>query len=206
MDRPVATLVQEHRIIQQVLACLDKLTQQAEIGGTLDVDSARDAVDFFRRFADGCHHVKEEELLVPIMNAKGFSFQNGPLADMRREHQLGRDLLMEVENAVDEVARNEYDALTRFMQCSRQYLAVLHEHIDKEERCLFPLVEQVLSDGDQRTLAYSFNKLENEAAALDAHEQSLEIANYLADRFEVPRQSRASPVTAVGGPMVSASD
>ena len=70
--KPTEILSGEHRIIEQVLDCLEKMAQNCAAGGRLDKPSAEQALDFFRNFADRCHHGKEETHLFPAMEAKGF--------------------------------------------------------------------------------------------------------------------------------------
>ena len=62
---PTEILMDEHRVIEQVLDVLERIVQQSEVQGRLDGQSAGKAIDFFRVFADGCHHPKEEDLSVP---------------------------------------------------------------------------------------------------------------------------------------------
>jgi len=46
----------EHRVIEQVLGRLEKIAEQCALDGSLDIHSARQAIDFFQNFADRCHH------------------------------------------------------------------------------------------------------------------------------------------------------
>ena len=60
--QPTDILMQEHRVIEQVLSCLEAMAERCAAGQALDVQSAEQALDFFRTFADRCHHGKEEDL------------------------------------------------------------------------------------------------------------------------------------------------
>src|SRR5271166_4514533 len=88
--KPTEILSGEHRIIEQVLDCLETMAQKSTTHGHLDEISARQAIDFFRNFADRCHHGKEETHLFPAMEAKGFPHQGGPTGVMLSEHEQGR--------------------------------------------------------------------------------------------------------------------
>ena len=55
-----------------------------------NVTHLQEVVALIRNFADGLHHAKEETLLFPLMEAKGFSRQEGPVAVMLMEHEQGR--------------------------------------------------------------------------------------------------------------------
>ena len=83
-------LKSEHRMIEQVLNCLEKMAETACVSRVFDRDSAREALEFFRHFADRCHHGKEEDILFQRMIERGFPRQAGPLAVMLHEHELGR--------------------------------------------------------------------------------------------------------------------
>ena len=50
--KPTNILVNEHRIIEQVLNCLERMTEQCASEGKLEEAPAREAIDFFRAFAD----------------------------------------------------------------------------------------------------------------------------------------------------------
>ena len=69
-------------MIEQVLDCLEQMANQCERAGRLDPGPARDAVTFFRAFADRCHHGKEEQQLFPMLEDRGFSPEAGPTAVM----------------------------------------------------------------------------------------------------------------------------
>ena len=44
-------LMDEHRVIEQVLTCLEKLADRCEAGEKLDSNSALEALEFLRNFA-----------------------------------------------------------------------------------------------------------------------------------------------------------
>ena len=68
---PIEVLMYEHRVIEQVLDCLETMARGVESGNALDAGQARDAIDFFRNYADRCHHGKEEDLLFPALLQSG---------------------------------------------------------------------------------------------------------------------------------------
>src|SRR5262245_578365 len=76
--RPTDILSAEHRVIEQVLDCLQRIGENAASSGTLDMDSARAALRVLRTFADRCHHGKEEERLFPMLAKRGLPTHVGP--------------------------------------------------------------------------------------------------------------------------------
>jgi hemerythrin-like domain-containing protein len=69
----IENLMDEHRVIEQVLACPTKMAERCKRESRLEAQSAREAVEFFRNFADGCHHGKKEQRLFPMMESRGLS-------------------------------------------------------------------------------------------------------------------------------------
>ena len=50
-------------------------------------------VYLIRNYADGFHHAKEEKILFPALEVKGFSPHQGPVAVMLSEHIQGRNFV-----------------------------------------------------------------------------------------------------------------
>jgi len=185
--QPTQILKNEHRVIEQVLASLQAITDQATRQGRLDGVSSRQALDFFRHFADGCHHGKEERHLFPLLESRGFSPSHGPTGVMRHEHEMGRHLLRGMAAEIEQAESGDADALKRFCLHAGTYIQLLRDHIFKEDHRLFPMAEEVLTDRDQDQLAESFAAVESKDMGPGTHEKYLAIANELADRFQVPR-------------------
>jgi hemerythrin-like domain-containing protein len=162
--------------------------------GTLNVSAARQAIDFFRNFGDRCHHTKEERFLFPLMEARGFAGEYGPIDRMLYEHMLGRQYLDALARATEAVATENQEAVERFAYQARDYSYWLRGHIVKEDHRLFPLANQALTEEDQIVLLRAFRRAE--AQEID-QEKYLQIADELADRFHVPRGDAEETVDSV---------
>ncbi len=188
----LTVLVDEHRVILQVLDCLEKIARQARDSGTLDAASARDAVAFFRDFADRCHHAKEEDLLFPLLEKeKGFSTESGPTAVMRAEHVEGRACVSRMDESIEAAGKGEKAAVGRFVEAAGAYLDFLRSHIGKEDHCLFPNLGYTLSGDDHRRLIAAYDAAEARLGA-GAHGRLHGIADVLAARWGVARAPAAA--------------
>jgi hemerythrin-like domain-containing protein len=187
--QPTDILMNEHRIIEQVLNCLEQILNQCSAGETLDTKSAKQAIEFFRGFADRCHHGKEEAQLFPVMQANGFSGGCSPVVVMLREHELGRLYIQGMDAAIEPAAAGDPESLKWSIEHGQSYLKLLREHIRKEDICLFPAANHRLTERDQEELMAAFREIEAEEVRQGTHEASLRTANELADRFGVPRAS-----------------
>jgi hemerythrin-like domain-containing protein len=185
--KPSDILSGEHRVIEQVLNCLEKIAAACRREGRLDGRSAREAIDFFRNFADRCHHGKEEAHFFPAMEAKGFSRTMGPTGVMLREHDQGRSFIRGMSESVESAESGDAAARAKFLQNAESYIDLLREHIEKEDHCLFAMANQMFSEEDQHQLLAAFHHVEAEEIGEGTHEKFLNLANELADRFGVPR-------------------
>ena len=185
---PFEILVEEHRVIEQVLRCLEKMTRRFEAKKKIDTAAATDALEFFKNFADKCHHGKEEDRLFPALEKKErFPGGCGPTEVMRAEHEHGRTLVRGMSEAIADAKRKEPVAVGRFSRYARRYVALLREHIHKEDNCLFPNAMRSLKEGEREALRHAFEKVEHEEMGVGTHEKFLSLANSLADRYGVPR-------------------
>lgn len=185
--KPTEILSGEHRVIEQVLDCLEKMARNCVAQRRLDKTAAEQAVDFFRNFADRCHHGKEETHLFPAMEAKGFSRQDGPTGVMFYEHEQGRTHVRGMADAIEGAADGQSEAVARFIGHAQGYVGLLREHIEKEDHCLFAMANQTLTEDDQQRLLAAFENVEHEHMGLGTHEKFLSLADELADRFGVAR-------------------
>lgn len=185
--RATDILKSEHRVIEQMLGCLEQIAAEGHRQGRLEAEPAREAIDFFRTFADGCHHGKEESRLFPAMEARGLPRNGGPTGVMLDEHEIGRAYVRAMQSAIDAAAAGAVEAVESFREHAAAYVALLREHIQKEDHCLFSMADQLLSEEDQANLLAAFDHVESHEMGHGTHERYLAIADRLADRYCVPR-------------------
>ncbi len=193
--KPTDILMTEHRVIEVVLDCLEGIVGEAAAQGRLDKDAAGQAIDFFKMFADTCHHGKEEVHLFPMMEARGYNRENGPTGQMLLEHEEGRAHIQGMREALDKAAEGDQPALREFARHAQGYVNLLREHIRKEDHCLFPMANQAMSETDQQELASRFHHVESQEMGEGTHEKYLAIAGALAAKYGV---ENAAAVTAAG--------
>ena len=160
-----AVLMAEHRGIEAVLDVVERACDALDAGRTIPADVIPKCVDFFRNFADRCHHHKEEEHFFPRLAERGIPVEHGPIGVMLTEHELGRGYLAALESG----AAAGDNALT--IAAGRAYVRLLRQHIRKEDQVLFPMGDRVLSTADQEALARAFDEVERLEMGDGVHEQ-----------------------------------
>jgi hemerythrin-like domain-containing protein len=187
--RPTEILSNEHRVIEILLQCLDRMTEEAERTGSLEKEPAEQALEFIRNFADGCHHGKEEVHLFPAMEEKGVPREGGPIGVMLHDHETGRGFVRGMSAQVNAASEGDPAALAAFAANARGYINLLVAHIQKEDHVLFPLADRAFSDDDQQALLAAFDKVEVHDMGEGTHEKYLDIARSLAKRYGVPSEA-----------------
>jgi hemerythrin-like domain-containing protein len=178
-------LTDEHRVIEVVLTCLERIVEEAGKTGKLDEASADQAVDVIRTFADKCHHGKEENHLFAALVDKGMSRDGGPVGQMLIEHEQGRAFVKGMAESISEATIGNKDALQRFTRNAQGYVQLLRAHIQKEDGVLFPMADKMLSDEDQRNLMKAFEVVESDKMGEGTHDKYLGIVASLAKKYGV---------------------
>jgi hemerythrin-like domain-containing protein len=120
------------------------------------------------------------------MEERGFSRAQGPTGVMLAEHDEGRRHIEGMTAALALVHTDQAKARRDFIAHARAYIPLLRQHILKEEHRLFPMANQVFTEGDQRDLLSSFDVIENADDHADIHATYLRLADELADCYDVP--------------------
>lgn len=173
------TLMQEHRVIERVLAALNQASGALESGKDVRPGFFGDAADFISGFADGCHHKKEEGVLFKSLIDHGMPAYGGPIAVMLAEHEQGRAYTRGMRAAAAALAAGDQSAKAKLLANARGYTALLAQHIAKEDQVLFPMADRVIPPADQPAVTDGFEHVEHEETGEGIHEKYLALAQSL---------------------------
>jgi len=171
MISATAALRQEHTAILRMLDATEEVAARLERGDRVTSDTLEGLLEFFRIFADRCHHTKEEDLLFPRLEQKGMPHQGGPIGVMLREHTMGRSLIRQMAEASEDYRKDAAGAGSRWANAAAEYAALLRSHIEKENNILFVIAERLLSDADQQELSEQFERIEMEKIGAGTHQR-----------------------------------
>lgn len=157
---PTEILSHEHRAIEARLNEMESRISVLEPGSAFPREFFEDALDFFRHFADGCHHAKEENFLFPLLQERGVPEQGGPIGVMLAEHDEGRAYLKTVRDNLDNAARGSQSARDAVCAGASAYIDLLRAHIFKEDNILFRMAQLVLQPDDVAELHKQFAGVE----------------------------------------------
>jgi hemerythrin-like domain-containing protein len=168
----IKELITEHEAVRMTLKILNRITGEIEKAANISQPKHLEQLfEFFSVFVDKCHHGKEEELLFPALEAVGISRKGGPISVMLNEHQQGRDLVAKMKRALSQYLNGDAGAAQKLKVSADAYIALLNFHIDKENKVLFPMAEQHLSENKLAELKHGFDKIETDKIGTGKHEE-----------------------------------
>jgi hemerythrin-like domain-containing protein len=145
MSPAIQILMDEHRSIERMLDALETFALGLErLEPETQRSSLREFATFFRDYADGLHHAKEEDRLFVAMVDHGFPKDQGPIAVMLHEHVLGREHVGSLGAAGERNGALSAEECASVRHHAHAYAAMLRAHIQKEDQILYPLAERAI--------------------------------------------------------------
>ena len=171
MKSATEILRDEHEAILRMLEATEQVARRMGSGERVEPQVLDNLLEFFRLFADRCHHSKEEDLLFPLLEKKGMPRGGGPIGVMLLEHDHARGLVGKMAASDKEYATGDAQSGLRWAAAAMDYVGLLREHIAKENQVLFVMAERMLTPAEQQELALAFEKIETEKMGAGTHER-----------------------------------
>ncbi|MCK6457657.1 MAG: hemerythrin domain-containing protein [Phycisphaerae bacterium] len=176
------TLREEHQVILRVLDAFE-----AALGQALDARRVTTAVfapflEFFRGFADRCHHGKEEDRLFPCLNRCGMPCDHGPIFVMLEEHRQGRAHVRAMLEQLASADAGDAAAVESVLRHGFGFLDLLRNHIQKEDGVLFNLADQLVQGEQLASLAADYRQVEQQPEFVETYARCRAIADELTKR------------------------
>ncbi len=170
---PMRELVAEHVLIKRLIALIPAIAQYLQSAKDVDLELISNCTDFITQYADRFHHAKEEEILF------GY-FDNGLdiLRVMLCDHKKGRAFVQAIKSALAEGGNNA----GRISENLSAYGTLLTEHIEKEDKILYPWMDRILTTGQVGELYSKFRKSDERFEGVACKYEQL--INKLEDQFK----------------------
>jgi hemerythrin-like domain-containing protein len=179
-----AILMEEHRLIERLLAALQTASGRIAQGDEMRPAFFINAALFIKNYADGCHHRKEEGLLFAAMNKSGNASAGGPIGMLLAEHEQGREFTHAMLEAAQNWEKGDLNARAYAAHNALGYVALLRQHIQKEDSLLFPLAEYAVPADEKEKLDAAFEQAGQEEAGTGIHEKYLALVEVLEKESE----------------------
>lgn len=158
-ETATARLREEHALILRVADVLERLVVRSETSGHTDFEAFSDCITFIRLFTDGCHHGKEEDVLFPALEAQGMPRDAGPIAVMLQEHRQGREYAALMKGALRAARAGDQAALQLLRRAASGYVALIRDHILKEDNVLFDMADRMVRGPSCRDVCWEYESV-----------------------------------------------
>ena len=181
--KPTEELMKEHEAIKLMIRIMGSVSDRLESGKKVDSKHLESILEFIQIFADKCHHAKEEDLLFPAMEKVGIPREGGPVGVMLHEHDEGRQYVKAMGEGITQYAKGDLRAGSKIAENARNYMALLSQHIDKEDNILYPMADARIPGADQKELKKEFEKVETEKIGKGKHEEFHRLLHILKEEY-----------------------
>lgn len=166
MNNPFKVMYDEHEIIVKAEEVINNLEGIWENNPKKFKLSVNELVEFFRDYADGYHHRKEEDVLFPaIKNHPDFVLQE-IIDEFEEHHESFRAFAREI------IVYNNEGNYAKAHKVLKHYINDLLDHIAAENEELFVLADNLFSDNEKKTIYFKFMDIDMELG--ESHKKELE--------------------------------
>jgi hemerythrin-like domain-containing protein len=135
---PIGPLMIEHRLIERMVGLLKRGIETMREKGELNPFFIDSAVDFFRTYADRCHHGKEEHILFRDLAGKRLPPDlHTIMEELIQEHRFGRELVGKLADAKERYAQGDRHVQNEIIVFLRELIEFYPTHIEKEDKRFF---------------------------------------------------------------------
>ena len=160
-------MLHEHEVISQAADIVETLDGSWESDADGYSQKATSLIAFFREYADGYHHRKEEEVLFPALKDHPDFVLDEMVDEFEQHHEDFREYAADAESALaDGDHAQSYKHL-------KAYVNDLLDHIAAENDELFVLAETLMDEDELETIFFKFKDIDMELG----EERKVELEN-----------------------------
>ncbi len=153
---PIQTMLDEHEVICQAEEIIKNLDKTWDTNPEQYKTTINTLITFFREYADGYHHRKEEDVLFPAIHDHPDFVLQEILEEFETHHEDFREYTVTIEEALNEGNfEKSYKELNNYLQD-------LLDHIAAENDELFSIAENLMDENELETIFFKFKDIDME--------------------------------------------
>lgn len=155
MSNIIQILLEEHRNIDKLLLVLEHELEVFDRSEEPDYEILQAVIQYFQDYPESCHHPKED-MVFEKLKVRDSAAANR-IGDVEAEHQVETKRLRRLVEAVEEILTGREFLRQTFHDVVHDFIEHQRQHMDKEERLLFPAAVQGLRPDDWAELDARLN-------------------------------------------------
>lgn len=153
---PIGPLMVEHRVIEKILELMRRQSVQIEKTKSVESGFIEVVVDFFRIYADRCHHGKEEDILFRELGKKKLTSDHQKMMQqLIEEHVYARKTVTKLENANEKCVKEDSQAID-VSKILTELVNFYPVHIEKEDKQFFFPCMEYFKEQEQEDMLQEF--------------------------------------------------
>jgi hemerythrin-like domain-containing protein len=146
MSNIIQILLEEHRNIDRLLLVLEHELEVFDRSEEPDYEILRAIIEYFQDYPEDCHHPKEDMVFEKLKMRDPAAASR--IGDVEAEHEIETERLRKLVEAVEEILAGREFLRQTFHDVVNDFIKHQRQHMDKEERLLFPAAVQRLRPED----------------------------------------------------------
>ena len=146
MSNIIQVLLEEHRNIDKLLLVLEHELEVFDRSEEPDYEILQAVIQYFQDYPESCHHPKDD-MVFERLKARDPAAASR-IGDAEAEHKIETMRLRRLVEAVEEILAGREFLRQTFHDVVHDFIEHQRQHMDKEERLLFPAAVQGLRPDD----------------------------------------------------------
>jgi hemerythrin-like domain-containing protein len=147
----------EHRLNYRMVNLFNRELERIGDAGSADQEFIDSAVGYMLKFADICHHGKEEKILFPRLAEKPLDPEiKKTMEDLIQEHILMRKITNDLVQANKRYIQNDIDSKADIIASINDIIELYPAHMEKEDRHFFLPAMGYLTDREKDDMLDNF--------------------------------------------------
>lgn len=175
-------LIKEHKYVSRILVVMRKACLNFMDNKEINYDDFNKIISFVKDFADNHHHKKEETFLFnKMVEHLGETGKNVITHGMLVEHDLGRNYMRNLEEALNKYKDGDKEAGLDIIANAISYATLLENHINKENNVIFNFAKRSLKEDVLKIIDEECFEYEEKNSSI--REENIGILNSLEEKY-----------------------
>jgi hemerythrin-like domain-containing protein len=136
MSNIIQILLEEHRNIDKLLLVLEHELEVFDRSEEPDYEILQAVIQYFQDYPESCHHPKEDMVFEKLKARDAAAADR--VGDAEADHRVETLRLRRLVEAVEDILAGREFLRQTFHDVVHEFIAHQRQHMDKEERLLFP--------------------------------------------------------------------
>lgn len=136
MSNIIQILLEEHRNIDKLLLVLERELDVFDRSEAPDYEIFQAVIQYFQDYPENCHHPKEDMVFEKLKARDAAAADR--VGDAEADHRVETLRLRRLVEAVEDILAGREFLRQTFHDVVHEFIAHQRQHMDKEERLLFP--------------------------------------------------------------------